>query len=281
MSGLRGQVDPHTHSTASDGTQPPAEVVRRAAELGLGAVALTDHDTTAGWAEALAAGQRYGIRVHPGIEVSAQVPRPDRPVPVHLLVHRLPADSPAVTALLRATVEGRHRRMERMAQLVAEDTGWTPEQVWAHVPPGATPGRPHIADALVAAGVVRDRDEAFAGPLRRGGRYHLHHPVPDAADVLRAVEASGGVVALAHPLTGTRGRNVTREEVEELVELGLAGLEVRHREHDAEERRRAAGWAESLGLVPLGSSDYHGTGKPNLLAENTTPLEVWEEFLRR
>lgn len=281
MSGLRGQVDPHTHSTASDGTQPPAEVVRRAAELGLGAVALTDHDTTAGWAEALAAGQRYGIRVHPGIEVSAQVPRPDRPVPVHLLVHRLPADSPAVTALLRATVEGRHRRMERMAQLVAEDTGWTTEQVWAHVPPGATPGRPHIADALVAAGVVRDRDEAFAGPLRRGGRYHLHHPVPDAADVLRAAEASGGVVALAHPLTGTRGRNVTREEVEELVELGLAGLEVRHREHDAEERRRAAGWAESLGLVPLGSSDYHGTGKPNLLAENTTPLEVWEEFLRR
>ncbi|WP_462417144.1 PHP domain-containing protein [Kytococcus sp. Marseille-QA3725] len=278
---LRGQIDPHTHSTASDGTEPPGVVVRRAAELGLEAVALTDHDTTAGWQEALAAGERHGIRTHVGIEVSAEVPRPDRAVPVHLLAHGVAADSPEVTALLRATVEGRRVRMDRMAALVAEDTGWTPEQVWEHVPPGATPGRPHIADALVAAGVVPDRDAAFAGPLRRGGRYHLHHPVPEAADVVRAVRRSGGVVALAHPLTGVRGRNVTREEVEELADLGLAGIELRHREHDAAERDRSARWAAELDLVPLGSSDYHGSGKPNLLGENTTPLELWEELLRR
>lgn len=279
---LAHRIDPHTHSTASDGTTSPDAVVREAARLGLGAIALTDHDTTTGWAEALAAGQRYGVQVFGGIEVSAQVSRPDSwPVSVHLLAHRLAPDSPALQALLEATVTGRHRRMDRMAAMVADDLGWTSQQVWDHVPPGATPGRPHIADALVAAGVVPDRDAAFAGPLGRGGRYNLPHPVPEAGDVLRAVTEAGGVVALAHPLAARRGRKVTREEVEAMVQVGLAGIEVDHRDHDPQERDLAQQWAAALDLVPLGSSDFHGAGKPNLLAENTTDLQVWQEFLGR
>lgn len=279
---LRHRIDPHTHSAASDGTQAPAELVHTAAELGLGAVALTDHDTTSGWAEALAAGEALGVEVLGGIEVSAQVPRAgERPVSVHLLAHRLEPGNPALVELLQATVRGRHERMDRMAAMVAEDLGWTPQEVWAHVPAGATPGRPHIADALVAAGTVADRDEAFAGPLGRGGRYNLPHPVPAAADVLRAVREAGGVVALAHPLAALRGRSVTREEVEQMVDLGLQGIEVDHRDHDAAERELAAHWARALGLVPLGSSDYHGAGKPNRMAENTTPREVFAEFLAR
>lgn len=284
---MSGRWDPHVHSTASDGTDAPAELVRQAAAAGLDGIVLTDHDTTAGWAEARAAGQRHGIAVRCGIEVSACVPRAgERPVSVHLLAYELDGDPGAgpgatVQELLEATVGGRARRMDRMAELVAADHGVGVEEVWAHVPPGATPGRPHVADALVALGAVADRDEAFATVLGPGGRYNLPHPVPTVDEVIPAVRTAGGVVVLAHPLAGRRGRVVVREEVEQMVELGLAGLEVHHRDHDAGERVLAARWADAYELVPTGASDFHGDGKPNRLAENTTGADELEELWRR
>lgn len=266
-------IDLHTHSTASDGTQSPSVVVERAAEAGLGTLALTDHDTTLGWAEASDAARAHGIRLVPGIEVSCS--RQHRSI--HLLAYLPDPDDAQLLAELQRARDSRDTRLDRMVALMAADgIPVTPEQVRAEVEEGATAGRPHIADALVTAGVVAHRDEAFARWLGNDSPYYVGHYAPDPVRAVEVVRAAGGVPVIAHPWSGTRGRVVGDALVEELAAAGLAGIEVHHRDHDADAVRHLTALAATLGLLVTGASDYHGDGKLNRLGEFTTPAEVLE-----
>ena len=266
-------IDLHTHSTASDGTEAPGVVVARAAAAGLGVVALTDHDTTLGWAEARDAARAHGLTLVPGIEVSCS--RHHRSV--HLLAYLPDPEHPALVAELARARESRDTRLDRMVALMAADgVPVTLEAVRAQVEEGATAGRPHIADALVAAGVVEHRDEAFARWLGNDSRYYVAHYAPDPVHAVEVVRAAGGVPVIAHPRSGTRGRGVTDALVEEMAEAGLAGLEVHHRDHSPDAVRLLTELAAGLDLLVTGSSDYHGDGKRNRLGEHTTSPEVLE-----
>ena len=264
-------IDLHTHSTASDGTEAPAVVVGQAVAAGLDTVALTDHDTTLGWAEASDAARRLGIVLVPGIEVSCS----RRWQSIHLLAYLPDPQHPALVAELERARESRDTRLDRMVEkMAAAGIPVTLEAVRTEVEEGATAGRPHIADALVTAGVVGHRDEAFARWLGSDSPYYVAHYAPDPVHAVGVVRAAGGVPVVAHPWSGTRGRVVSDALVEELAAAGLAGLEVHHRDHDADAARHLTGLARSLGLLVTGSSDYHGEGKLNRLGEHTTAPEV-------
>lgn len=264
------QIDLHTHSNASDGTESPAGVVGSAAAAGLDVVALTDHDTTAGWDEAAEAALRTGVALVRGTEVSAR----SAGISVHLLSY---LHDPAHPALVAQNDEVRLARSERartMVRLLGRDFDVTWDDVLAQTEPGTTIGRPHIADALVHAGYAPDRSAAFASILRTGSDYYVPHYAPDALDAIRAVRAAGGVPVFAHPGADVRGRVVGDEVIEEMAAAGLLGLEVHHRDNGPEQQRRLTMMARSLDLFVTGSSDYHGAGKPNRLGENTTDPAV-------
>ncbi|ROS76852.1 PHP domain-containing protein [Cellulomonas sp. PhB143] len=264
------RIDLHTHSTASDGTGAPGDVVAAAAAAGLDVVALTDHDTTAGWQDAAEEASRRGIALVRGTEVSAQ----SEGSSIHVLSY---LHDPRAPALLEETTRARasrETRARRMVELIAADLPITWEDVLAQTAPGTTIGRPHIADALVASGYFPDRSAAFADVLASGGRYHVHHYAPSAAVAVEAIRASGGVAVFAHPGAEVKGPIVPDRVVREMAEAGLAGLEVHHRDHSLHQRERLLALADELGLLVTGSSDYHGAGKPNVLGENTTSPEA-------
>ncbi|GAB3597495.1 PHP domain-containing protein [Angustibacter peucedani] len=271
------RVDLHTHSSVSDGTQPPTELVRAAAEAGLDVVALTDHDTTAGWDDASAEALRVGVRLVPGTEISTAV----RGVSVHLLSYLHDPQAPGLKAEIDAARDSRLHRAERMVELLRADVDLSWDDVRAQVAEGATIGRPHIADALVANGVVRDRTHAFESLLASHGPYYVRHYAPDPVDAVRLVVEAGGVPVMAHPLARLRGRVVGDDVIAELADAGLAGLEVFHRDNDEDARRHLLGLCRELDLLVTGSSDYHGAGKPNLLGECTTSREVLAEIEAR
>ena len=267
-------IDLHTHSTASDGTQPPAEVVASARAAGLDVLALTDHDTTAGWDDAARAAVRLGVALVRGCEVSCA----HRGISVHLLSYLHDPASPALLAEMDKARDSRLLRARRMVERIAVDypLDWADVQAMAGV--GATLGRPHIADALVARGHVPDRDAAFASILRSGSPYFVSHYAPDPATAVRLVREAGGVPVFAHPMACARGRVVGEDVIEEMIDAGLAGLEVDHRDHDEAARRRLRQIARAHGLLVTGSSDYHGAGKQNQLGENTTDPKTLERI---
>jgi predicted metal-dependent phosphoesterase TrpH len=271
------RIDLHTHSYVSDGTQPPGDVVASAAQAGLDVVALTDHDTTAGWEEATAAAVRHGIGLVRGIEISCA----SDGISVHLLGYlHDPADA-ALLAELERSRSSRHTRAERIVRKLSADVPITYEEVLETAAPGATVGRPHIADALVAKGVVSTRDDAFADYLYTGSPYHASHYAPDPVTAVRLVNAAGGVAVMAHPFAGRRGRLVDDDVIEAMAAAGLAGLEAHHRDHTPEDVAHAEQMARRLGLFVTGSSDYHGAGKVNVLGENTTAPSVLREIEER
>lgn len=264
-------IDLHTHSTASDGTEAPAVVVAQAVAAGLGVVALTDHDTTLGWAEASDAARAHGITLVPGIEVSCS----RRWRSIHLLAYLPDPQHPTLVAELARARDSRDTRLDEMVRLMAADgIPVTIESVRAEVEEGATAGRPHIADALVTAGAVEHRDEAFARWLGNDSPYYVSHYAPDPVHAVQVVRAAGGVPVIAHPWSGTRGRAVSDGLVEEMAAAGLAGLEVHHRDHDADAVRHLTDLAKALDLLVTGASDYHGEGKRNRLGEHTTTPAV-------
>ncbi|WNB86117.1 PHP domain-containing protein [Cellulomonas sp. ATA003] len=263
-------IDLHAHSTASDGTDAPAGVVVAAAAAGLDVVALTDHDTTAGWDEAAAQAASSGIAVVLGSEISARW----EGISVHLLSYLQDPDHPALLAEIERTRAARLVRARTMVDLLGEDFDLTWDDVMAQTGADATVGRPHIADALVARGVVPDRSAAFATMLVPSSRYYVPHYAPDAVDAVAAIRAAGGVPVFAHPGADVRGRVVPDDAVAQLAEAGLAGLEVHHRDHGPAQVERLGALAERLGLLVTGSSDYHGSGKPNGLGERTTAPDV-------
>ncbi|MCP2259591.1 hypothetical protein LX15_003296 [Streptoalloteichus tenebrarius] len=276
------RIDLHVHSTASDGTDTPDALVAAAAAAGLDVVALTDHDTTAGWDLASAA-LPPGLRLVPGAELSCVSPDGrGGQATVHLLAYLFDPDSPAVVAEQTRLRLERRERLRRMAERMAAD-GFPvdADELMAALPTGATAGRPHLARALVAAGVVSSVDEAFARYLGTGGPYYLGRtdtPVHTAIDM---IAEAGGVTVLAHPFARTRGPVVTPEVVVELAGRGLAGLEVDHPDQDAPTRAELRALATDLDLIITGSSDYHGTNKTVRLGQETTAPEAFERLLDR
>ena len=266
------RIDLHAHSNVSDGTQAPAEVMASAAEAGLDVVALTDHDSTDGWAGAAAAARKLGISLVPGMEISC---RTSEGISVHLLSYLHDPAHPGLLEEITKAKDARFTRAERMVSLLAEDYPLTWDDVIHHVAPGATLGRPHIADALVAAGVVEDRTEAFESILTSRSRYWVQHYAPDPAYAVELVRDAGGVPVFAHPVASARGRIVGDRTYREMIDAGLAGLEIDHRDNPEEGRAFLRRLAERHGLLVTGSSDYHGTGKPNLLGENLTDPGVF------
>ncbi len=266
----RVRIDLHTHSDVSDGTETPAEVMRAAAAAGLDVVGLTDHDTIAGWDEAATEAERLGVRLVPGIEISAH----DGPVSVHLLAHWPRPDEPLI-AMLERVRGARVDRAKEMVRRVAADYPITWEAVEGRSVSAETVGRPHIADALVEAGHASDRDAAFAEILHNGSPYYLPHYAPDVLDAIRAVRAAGGVTTFAHPGAEGRGKVVPDSAIARMARAGLVGLEVDHRDHSEAQRIRLAEIAARHGLVVTGASDYHGAGKRNRLGENLTTPEAF------
>ncbi|NCT89551.1 PHP domain-containing protein [Cellulomonas sp. APG4] len=264
------RIDLHTHSHASDGTDAPAELMAAAARAGLDVVALTDHDTTRGWDEATAAVPTTGVALVRGLELSCRW----GPMSVHLLSYLHDPHEPALRAETDAIREARLSRARHMVDLIAADHPLTWDDVLAQTEPGTTVGRPHVADALVAKGVVADRSAAFTSILSARSPYYVPHHAPDVLRAVGLVRAAGGVPVLAHPGALTRGRILPDDVVRELAAAGLAGIEVDHRDHDAEQRARLGALAAELGLLVTGASDYHGEGKPNLLGEGTTSREA-------
>jgi hypothetical protein len=266
------RIDLHAHSNVSDGTQAPADVMASAAEAGIDVVALTDHDSTDGWAEAALAARDYGVALVPGMEISC---RTSEGISVHLLSYLHDPEHPGLLEEITKAKDARYTRAERMVSLLAEDYPLTWDDVIHHVAPGATLGRPHIADALVAAGVVEDRAEAFSSILTSRSRYYVQHYAPDPALAVELVRAAGGVPVFAHPVASARGRIVGDRTYHEMIDAGLAGLEIYHRDNPEEGREFLRKLAQRHGLLVTGSSDYHGAGKPNLLGENVTSPEVF------
>jgi 3',5'-nucleoside bisphosphate phosphatase len=267
-------IDLHTHSTASDGTTSPARVVSCAVEAGLGVFALTDHDTTSGWDEAAAAAAQQGIALVRGIEISCQ----RQGVSIHLLGYLQDPTAPGLLEELDRSRQSRLMRARRVVELLSADVDLSWDDVLEHIEPGATVGRPHIADAMVAKGIVPSRDLAFADYLYGGSPYYAAHYAPDPVSAVRLVGQAGGVAVMAHPFASKRGRVVDNAVIEAMAAAGLAGLEVHHRDHSGDEVRHGLDLAASLDLFVTGSSDYHGDGKSNLLGENTTSPEVLQRI---
>lgn len=264
-------IDLHTHSNASDGTLAPAEVVAEAAHHGLTTIALTDHDTTSGWGEASEAAVRHRLSFVPGVEISTQ----HNGISVHLLAYLVDPENPDLVREMEHARASRDTRMVRMVEKMASaGIPVTMETVLAQAQPGATLGRPHIADALIEAGQVRDRNEAFEDLLHDRSPYYVHHYAPDVVRAVRLVRAAGGVPVMAHPFANRRGRTVSDAVIEEMAAAGLAGLEINHRDHFGPERAHGQALVERLGLFATGSSDFHGAGKENRLGENTTEPAV-------
>ena len=277
------RIDLHTHSTASDGTDTPAGLVDAAARAGLDVVAITDHDTTAGWAQAAEA-LPPGLMLVPGAELSAISvdPRTGRHVSVHLLAYLFdPLSAALVTEQSRLRAE-RRLRLRAMAQRMADDgLPIDADEVMAALPVDAPAGRPHLAQALVRAGKVADVNQAFAEYLGNGRGYYLPRQDTPVEIAIEMIADAGGVTVIAHPFARSRGATVTPEVLAELAERGLTGVEVDHPNHDEATRAELRGLARELGMVQTGSSDYHGTNKTIAIGAETTDPEQFEALVAR
>jgi 3',5'-nucleoside bisphosphate phosphatase len=274
------RIDLHTHSAVSDGTDTPAELVEKARAVGLDVVALTDHDTFDGLDEAAAAGERVGIQVVRGMELSCS----RHGSSVHVLAYGADPASTGLSAEMALVRDGRLGRLAGvLAKLAALGVPVSEAEVMAQVGTSPSIGRPHIADALIEAGHVRDRQEAFDRFLADGGPAHVHRYTIEVERGVDLVHEAGGVAVIAHPWGRGRERLLPASAIQALArDHGLDGIEVDHQDHDADIRRRLHTLADSLGLLPTGSSDYHGTGKlDHDLGCNTTDPEVFDEIQRR
>lgn len=257
------RIDPHTHSTCSDGTDTPTELMEAAAAAGLDVLGLTDHDTTAGWDQAARAVATTGVSLLRGIEISCSASG----ITLHLLAYLADPDDADLTAALERARRSREDRSRQMVERLAADYPITWADVCAQAG-GDTVGRPHIADALVAAGCFPDRSAAFSGPLATSSPYYVRYWALDPVRACELVRGAGGVPVAAHPRAGRRQRYLVPDAVfGDMADAGLAAIEVNHPEQNAAERAQAAALAARYGLAVSGASDYHGTGKPNRLGQ--------------
>jgi predicted metal-dependent phosphoesterase TrpH len=270
-------IDLHCHSTASDGTLTPAELVRAGAAAGLDVMAITDHDTTGGWADAAAA-RPDGLRLVRGAELSCRWHGAEPAIPLHLLAYLFDPAEPVLAAeLVRLRVDREQRGEKIVEKLRADGVPITWAEVHGYAAGGSV-GRPHIAQALIRVGLVKTTDEAFASAWL-GARYFVPKSDLDVFDAVRAVREAGGVAVFAHPRASKRGRVVPDELIAELAEAGLFGLEADHEDHSPAERAQVRALADRLGLVVTGSSDFHGTHKTVQLGAFRTDPEAYEKIV--
>jgi predicted metal-dependent phosphoesterase TrpH len=271
------RADLHVHSSASDGTDPPAEVMRRAAQAGLDVVALTDHDTVAGHAEARAAAGRLSppLALLPGMELSCRLDGRS----LHLLAYLFDADQPELAAELARIRDDRVIRARAMVDLLADlGVALTWEQV-AQIAGPAVIGRPHIARAMAASGAIASPREAFTRDwIADGGRAYVGRYALDPVRAIGLIRAARGVTVLAHPRAG-RDTYVADGQIAGLAAVGLAGLEVHHPDQSGNERGRLLALARDLALVATGGSDDHGSLTDHRLGTETTPADAYEALV--
>jgi predicted metal-dependent phosphoesterase TrpH len=282
------QADLHVHSNASDGTDPPAEVMRRAALAGVDVVALTDHDTVAGHAEARAA-LPDGLTLMPGMELSCRLDGPRGGVPggscprgqhsVHLLAYLFDADDLHLAEETRRIRDDRVLRARAMVARLADlGAPVTWDQV-AAIAGTAVVGRPHIARAMAESGVVATPAEAFTSDwIADGGRAYVAKYALDPVYAISLVREAGGVTVLAHPRSG-RDWAVSDQEIAALAAAGLAGIEVFHPDHTPAQRAVLLGLARDLDLVPTGGSDDHGSLTGHRIGCETAPPGAYETLV--
>ena len=266
-------IDLHTHSLASDGTDTPGELINKAHARGISVLGLMDHDTVAGWDEAISY-LRPGMSLVLGSEISCQTLDGTS---VHMLGMLFDRENSALAEVLSTTRDNRLTRMNRIIGRLNE-AGFeiTIEDVLAQLAPGATLGRPHLADALIAKKIVASRDEAFTELLHNNSKYYISHYSPTPEDAIKLIKQAGGVAVIAHPLASLRGRTVSIDSFKSMVEAGLDGIEISHRDQSEDERQLLREIVEQYDIIATGSSDYHGNGKLNQLAEFTTTPEDFE-----
>jgi len=271
-------IDLHTHSLASDGTDTPGELINKAHASGITVLGLMDHDTVAGWDEATMY-LRPGMSLVLGSEISCQTLDGTS---VHMLGMLFDRDYSALSEVLATTRDNRLTRMNRIiARLNEAGYEISIEDVLAQLAPGATLGRPHLADALIAKKLVASRDEAFAELLHNNSKYYISHYSPTPEDAIKLIKQAGGVAVIAHPLASLRGRTINIESFKSMVEAGLDGIEISHRDQSEDERELLREVVARYGIIATGSSDYHGNGKLNELAEFTTKPEDFEALEAR
>jgi predicted metal-dependent phosphoesterase TrpH len=268
-------IDLHTHTNKSDGTDSPRELVNKAIAQGLTVLAISDHDTTSGWEEATQT-LRGSMQLVLGSEISCLT---TDGISVHMLGLLFDGRHLEMQIMLEETRDGRLPRMRKMIEkMQGAGIDISMADVEDARPEGATLGRPHLADALVNKGIITSRDEAFQGMLNNDSEFYVSHAAPTPADAIRMIKKAGGVAVIAHPFASHRGQILQVSNFYNLVEAGLNGIEVDHRDQSPDERAILRGIARELDLVITGSSDYHGTGKLNALAEfQTNPIE-WEKL---
>ncbi|HXT15429.1 MAG TPA: PHP domain-containing protein [Gemmatimonadaceae bacterium] len=263
-----GFVDLHMHSTASDGSRAPADVVREAKRVGLIAIALTDHDTLDGLPEAMATGTELGVRVVPGIELSAV----EGDVETHILGLHL-SDTRELESRLVALREMRRTRAQRIVERLNELGVRIEFTAVLDQAAGGAIGRPHVARAMIAEGWAVDFRDAFERYLGNGKAAYVGKDRLAVADAIGLIHNAGGLAILAHPASGG-----TRARVEQFVQEGIDGVEVRHPSHSSEDIARLSALVEHFSLVPSGGSDWHGaTDGPRTLGMMRVP----EEWLGR
>jgi predicted metal-dependent phosphoesterase TrpH len=271
-------IDLHTHSNVSDGTDSPSQLINKAHSQGLTVVALTDHDSTAGWNEAITA-LRPGMDLVLGSEISCQA---EGGFSVHMLGLLFDGDNQELQTSMAKVRENRIGRMEKIiARLNEAGIDINMADVEAQLSEGATLGRPHLADALIKKGVAANRDEIFANLLHNNSKFYIPHYSPTPEAVIKMIKAAGGVAVIAHPYASLRGRTIDEAAFAPMVEAGLDGIEVFHRDHTPEQHDLLVRIAKEFDLVTTGSSDYHGEGKLNTLAEFTTSPAEWEKLEAR
>jgi hypothetical protein len=270
-------IDLHTHSSVSDGTDSPADLVGAAVAAGLDVVALTDHDTTAGWAAAVAA-LPPGLTLVRGAELSCTSgDGRGGTCTVHMLAYLFDPESAPIVAEQRRLRRERRDRLHLMAvRMRADGLPIDPDELMAGLPAGASAGRPHLAMALERAGLVSSVSDAFARYLNSAAGYYVPKTDTPVFDAIRMIADAGGVTVLAHAFAHSRGRTVTAEVIADLAAAGLTGIEVDHPDHEPADRVRLRALADRLGLPVTGSSDYHGNNKTVRLGAETTAPEMFE-----
>lgn len=268
-------IDLHAHSNRSDGKDSPSELVRKASAAGIEVLAITDHDTTDGWEEALEAARSEGIGLIPGIEVSTRSNVEGRGISVHILAYLTNPDDPSLAQELSKTRSSRITRAKEMVDRLSADYPIIWSDVENQLPAGATVGRPAIADALVSLGIVPTRSDAFASILSKRSKYYVSDYSVDTALAIQLIRQAGGVSVMAHPLidfpAGKSELDLPLRHFEKLIAAGLDGLEINHRSVPDFAKSWLSDLALKHNLIVTGSSDYHGDGaKENLLGENTT-----------
>ena len=271
-------IDLHTHSNFSDGTDSPAQLINKALATGITTIAITDHDSVAGIAQAQSA-LRPGISLVAGAEISCQT---DDGISVHMLGLLFDLENKDLISTMEKTRENRHGRMQRIIERLNEaGIEISIQDVLAELAQGATLGRPHLADALIKKGVVNSRDEAFSQMLHNKSKFYVAHYSPKPVEAIKLIKAAGGVAIIAHPMASHRGRTISIETFGDLIEAGLDAIEVDHRDHSPDEKNALIQLARDNNLVMTGASDYHGNGKLNLLGEYTTDPAQWEQLEAR